>query len=376
MTFIDIASLSLKQKIGQLMFIGISGTELDANSAELIKDIAPGGVCLFARNIRSAEQVRKLTDDLRSAIEIMPFISLDQEGGLVDRLRRVVTPMPAAAEFTHRSDVEKFGTTVALVIKQLGFNMNFAPVVDINTPERAKFMNGLQSRAFGENTEQTIEMAAAFLKGLNENGIIGCLKHFPGLGASQVDSHNELPQINITKNELEATDLEPYKQLLSAGAGNPVMVAHAAYPNIDLQETDRNGRLLPSSLSGHFVDGLLRNDLNFTGLVITDDLEMGAIINNYGIGEACKMALKAGVDMLAICAGENSIREGFDAIHNAVEIGEISEERVDESLKRIFQSKMNISVLPELSIDRLNILSVGIEELKTHLKNLEGNTFA
>lgn len=368
----DFDALTLEEKIGQLLFIGIPGPDFDDKTKALVEEIMPGGICLFARNIKSAEQTRKLLDDINAACKIPPFLSLDQEGGLVDRLRRVVTPMPAANEFKYKEDAANFGAIAAETIKQLGFNMNFAPVVDVNNAEREQFSNGLQSRVFGRSVEDVIELAGAFLDELNKAGIIGCLKHFPGLGAAEVDSHNELPRINISKDELESIDLEPYRRLLKPDGPNVVMIAHAAYPNIDLQETGQNGGLMPSSLSYNIVTGLLRETIGFEGVAVTDDLEMGAIVNNYGIGEASKMAVKAGVDMPAICAGEHSIREAHTALAEAVTGGEISEERIYESHKRISRSKIGLNVLPELNIERLNELSANIEKLKTHINQTGG----
>lgn len=361
-----IRSLSLEQKIGQLFFIGLPGVELDGEAKKLLTEVSAGGVCLFTRNIREAQTTRKLLDDLRDFLPIEPILSLDQEGGLVDRLRRIITPMPSANSFKTVKNVQILAEITAEVIRILGFNTNFAPVVDIPTEESLNTQNGLQSRFLGETSEDVILLSQTYLKTLQDNKILGCPKHFPGLGASEVDSHEELPVVKSNHQALLKNDLLPYQKLLSET--HSVMIAHAAYPNLDLQERDVNGKLLPSSLSFNIVTKLLRQEIGFEGLIVTDDLEMGAILKNYGIGQACKMAFRAGVDMFLICANPEAVREGFRAISEAVAKGEISEEKLDESLQRIAEFK-NLMQSP-LTFDehRLAELSKEIEQLNEKLK--------
>jgi beta-N-acetylhexosaminidase len=367
--FEQILSLPIEKKIGQLFFIGIPGAELDKSSRELIEEISPGGVCLFARNIRDASQTRKLLDEIREILAFEPFLSLDQEGGLVDRLRRIVEPMPAANSFTNAEDVKSLAGITAEIIRILGFNMNFAPVVDVIDEARAKSNNGLYSRAFGNSKEEVVEFASGYLETLEKNGCLGCLKHFPGLGASLVDSHEELPQVNLSQNELFETDLFPYREIFKTLKPTAVMIAHASFPKSDLQEIDSDGKLLPSSLSYSFTTKLLREELGFEGISITDDMEMGAILKNYGIGEACRMAIRAGEDMLAICADSNNIREGFYSVLDAVKSGEISENRINESLKRIKEAKNLINLPLPFDESRLQELSNKIAELKANINS-------
>ena len=366
MPAIDVSSLSLEQKIGQLFFIGIPGSEFDEATRQLIEIIQPGGVCLFARNMKELSQTRDLLDALHSAIATPPFLSLDQEGGRVDRLRRVLRPMPAASQLRNAEDASELGSIIGESLSLLGFNMDFAPVVDVIDEERSQLVNGLQSRGLGKSQKAVVEMAAAFLRSLGRHGILGCLKHFPGLGAAQVDSHEELPVVPMTDDELNEIDLYPYRELLAANRNVSVMVAHAAYPNTRLQELDDNGKLLPSSLSGRVVKTLLRDELNFKGVAITDDMEMGAIVRNYGIGEACKMAINAGQDMLAICASVDAIQEGYESVSKGVKDGSISEDRLDESVIRILTLKSSIPDRLEFDVDRL-------EQLKQQIINLNNN---
>lgn len=353
----QLRALPLKERIGQLFFIGISGPDVDDSTRELLSVIAPGGVCLFARNIREAEQTRKLLDDIRDASKVTPFLSIDQEGGLVDRLRRIMTPMPAAKKMRNAADAVRLAEIIAETLRILGFNMDFAPVVDVIDDERAKHTNGLFSREFGRSKEDVVAMAGAFLGTMQDNGIIGCLKHFPGLGAAKVDSHEELPQVEVSESELNDIDLYPYRELFAGGGAKAVMAAHTAFPRTELQEIEQNGKLLPSSLSSNFITALLRGTLSFNGLAITDDLEMGAIVKNFGIRDACKMAIGAGIDMLAICADPVAVQEGHQAVLDAVTSGKISEDRIDESLVRIAALKGSLADPLEFNADRISKLS-------------------
>jgi beta-N-acetylhexosaminidase len=364
-----ILSLPLEQKIGQLFFIGLAGTQVDEASRAILEEINPGGICLFARNVREAAQTRRLLDDIREISAVEPFISLDQEGGLVDRLRRVVEPMPAANLLKTPEQAAALAQITAETIRMLGFNMNFAPVVDLMDDERAHSLTGLFSRTFGKTREEVFEFARKYLESLQAAGIIGSIKHFPGLGASRIDSHEELPHVSLKSEEFEAQDLYPYREFFKTKTVHAVMVAHAAFPFLDLQETDQDGKLLPSSLSFNFITKLLREHLGFQGLALTDDLEMGAILRNYGIGEACKMAIKAGQDQLLICNDAGAIRDGFTAVLEAVKSGEINESRIDDSMLRIAAVKSLIE--PPLVFDQncLNELSNEISDLKAQILN-------
>ncbi len=355
--FEKLQALPIEQKVGQLFFIGIPDVEIDADTKDFLRDISPGGVCLFSRNIHEAAQTRRLLEEIREISVVEPLLSLDQEGGLVDRLRRIITPMPAPNTLKSPDDAKNLAAITAKTVRILGFNMNFAPVVDVITESREKTYNGLYSRAFGKTKGEVVEYAEKYLEGLQTNGCLGCLKHFPGIGASAVDSHEELPVVYLTREELSEIDLLPYRRLLQTEQVHAIMIAHASYPRLDLQETDENGKLLPSSLSFNIVTKLLREELGFQGLTITDDLEMGAIVKNYGIGEACLMAISAGVDMLAICACPDSIREGFNAVLKASEAGKISESKIDESLERIAHLKSLIQSPLSFDEEHLNTLS-------------------
>ena len=360
-----VQQLSMEEKVGRLFFIGIPGPEMDPQTVDLLRFVRPGGVCLFARNIKGPEQTRELLDSIRELLGYEPFLSLDQEGGTVDRLRRIVEPMPAPGSIRTAEDATELARIIARTVRTLGFNTDFAPVVDIATEDRSGFSNGLRSRTFGHSVDESVLFAAAFLKELQAGGCLGCIKHFPGLGAAEVDSHEELPLVNINEEVFEDVDLYPYKVLFAKEAVHVVMVAHAAYPNC--LGTRPSGRLLPSSLSRSVVNGLLRDKMGFDGIAITDDLEMGAILKGFGIEEACRLALSAGEDMLAICAGDTSIRNGYAAVLEAVNSGELTEDRVDTSVSRIERLRSTIPPAPQMDTTLIAGSSNEIKALKTRL---------
>lgn len=359
--------MDTKSKVGQLFFIGIAGPEIDRSTEKLLADITPGGICLFSRNIRESRQTRALNDRINEILPVPPLISIDQEGGLVDRLRRVLTPMPSAEKLTTADDASRMASIIAEALRLLGFNMNFAPVLDIIDAKRLRFVNGLQSRSFGVTADDVLDRAGAFLTSLQEGGCIGCIKHFPGLGAAEVDSHEKLPEVKLTFEELSEFDLLPFSRLIKGGTARAVMVAHADYSRAGFSKKDPRGRVTPSSLNHAVVSSLLREELGFDGVVITDDLEMGAIVREYGIGEACRMAIAAGVDMFAICANEEAIYEGFRAVYDDVKSGKIPRRRIDESFTRIMNLKASISLPLEFDQYRLDRLSAEIMEIKQRL---------
>lgn len=346
---------------GKHFLIGLPGAELDPTARELLDVVRPGGVILFARNIKSCEQTRRLLDEIVATLGYRPLIAVDQEGGLVDRLRRVLAPLPAAARMNSPDDARRLGRLAGEPLSILGFNIDLAPVVDVMDASRSDRSNGLYSRSFGQSKEQVAEFAKAFISGLAEFGVLGCLKHFPGLSAARVDSHEELPEVDIVREELDEIDLFPYRSLLDAERC-AVMIGHAVYPNTHLQAVHSNGKLLPSSLDADIVNGLLRRDLGFEGLVITDDLEMGAIVNTYGIGEACVKALNAGNDLLAICAKPESIFSGFNAVKAAFDRGEIAGEVMAASSTRIDEFAQKIVEPRQFDENRLSDIAREIEE--------------
>jgi len=363
-------NLTLKEKIGQLYFIGLPSDEYDDGAKRLIEEIEPGGICLFARNIKDARKTRTLLEALRAELPFEPFLSLDQEGGLVDRLRRIVTPMPSVQDIStdgKLQNAERLARITAEVVRILGFNMNFAPVVDVTDEARRDFIMNTQCRTFGCTLEEVTEFTTVYLDSLQKGGCLGCLKHFPGIGAVQFDPHHELPTVDLDREQLFDFDIKPYIEHFATNNVLAIMTGHITFPRFDLQERDSNGKLLPSSLSYNIVTKLLREELHFEGLALTDDLEMGAVVENYGIGEASKMAFLAGSDFILVCNDPEAIVESFNSVLDAAEKGEISEDRIDQSLERIFRVRELLSPPLEFNEEKLSSLSEEIDDFKKSL---------
>ncbi|HEX8457200.1 MAG TPA: glycoside hydrolase family 3 N-terminal domain-containing protein [Pyrinomonadaceae bacterium] len=361
---IDLSSLTLEQKIGQLLYIGLPGTELDREARALVSDIQPGGVIIFGRNVVAAEQLRALLDGVRELVSVPLLFGIDQEGGLVDRLRKICTPMPAARTIRQHGDLaaaRSLGRLTGEALRLLGFNMNFAPVLSIMTDDRDLLSNGLYSRSYGRSPGEVLGYTTVYLRGLQGEGCLGCAKHFPGIGAGEVDSHEEMPIINLSQDQLIAQDLAPYIELFQREDNmvHAVMVSHGGFPKVDLRSGTAGGRLIPASINPQIVTKLLRNELGYTGLVVTDDLEMGAIARHYEIEETVRLAIEAGEDMLLICARPDLIRRGFASLLEAAHEGALAEERIDASLRRIAHFKS--LARPPLEFDAARFAAISDE---------------
>lgn len=340
----SLLSLPLEQQIGQFFYVGLPGTELDEATRALIEHVQPGGVIIFGRNVSGPQQLRDLLDGVRSLLAIEPLVGIDQEGGLVDRLRRISTPMPSARTIRQHGDLagaRALGRITAEILRLLGFNMNFAPVMSIMTDERDLLSNGLYSRSYGRSPGEVLGYTTVYMRGLQGTGCIGCLKHFPGIGAGEVDSHEEMPVVNLSHDDLIAQDLAPYIELFQREDDRvrAVMVSHGGFPNINIRRGVAGGRLEPASLNFNITTTLLREELGYTHLVVTDDLEMGAISNHYQIEKAVERAFQAGQDMLLICSRPDIIRRGYDALLQAARKGDLSEERLHATIQRIADTK-------------------------------------
>ncbi|MBA2524186.1 MAG: glycoside hydrolase family 3 protein, partial [Pyrinomonadaceae bacterium] len=306
-------SIPLEQQVGQFFYIGLPGTEVDAETRALIEEVKPGGIIIFGRNVASPQQLRNLVDGVRELLPVEPLVGIDQEGGLVDRLRKIFTPMPAARTIRQHGDLaasRALGRITGEVLRMLGFNMNFAPVMSIMTDERDLLSNGLYSRSFGRSPGEVLGYTTVYLRGLQEAGILACLKHFPGIGAGEVDSHEQMPLVKLSHDDLIAQDLAPYIELFQRQDDRIrcVMVSHGGFPNIDIRKEFTGGLLEPASLSHNIVTRVLREELGYQHLVVTDDLEMGAISRHCDIDAAAIRAFLAGEDMMLICARPDVIR--------------------------------------------------------------------
>jgi len=371
--------LTLEQQIGQLFCIGLPGTEIDEATRKLIRDVSPGGVIIFGRNVASPEQLRQLTDEVRSLSPITPIIGIDQEGGLVDRLRRIFTPMPSARTIRQHGDLagaRSLGRITGEVLRMLGFNLNFAPVMSIMTDDRDLLSNGLYSRSFGRSPGEVLGYTMVYLRALQGTGLIGCLKHFPGIGSGEVDSHEEMPIVRLSHDDLIAQDLAPYIELFQRSDDRVrcVMVSHGGFPNIDIQHGIAGGRLEPASLSSGIVTSLLRDELGYKHVVLTDDLEMGAISKHYEIEEATRRAFYAGQDVLLICSRPDLIRRGYNSLLTAARSGEITPERLSQSLTRIAELKSLFQSPLSMNRDRYMQLAGDVTLLNSKLNYTYGGT--
>jgi beta-N-acetylhexosaminidase len=339
----------IKRKAGRLLFVGLPGTKLDKRLREMLREVQPGGVILFGRNVETAEQVALLNAQIRDALGGRVIIGVDQEGGLVDRFRDICEPMPSAksVRLAGRSELaRKFGELSARALRLLGFNMNFAPVLDLKGGNEE---NGLRGRTFGESPEEVARLAGAYLDGLQAHRVVGCGKHFPGLGGSQVDSHRRLPVVTHSWEEILQHDLVPFLDLMQHRRGEQlysVMVSHAAFPEVSefLQAWFRRTAELPSledfsqvpaTISNNVVMRMLRTAFKYDGLVITDDMEMGAVVQTLSVAEASLRAIEAGSDMILICEQEANFKAARDLICQAVTEGRIKVEVLDKANRRI-----------------------------------------
>ena len=373
----SLLSLPLEQQVGQFFYIGLPGATLDDETRALIEHVQPGGIIIFGRNVASPQQLRELLDGIRSMLPVQPLVGIDQEGGLVDRLRRISTPMPSARTIRQHGDLagaRALGRITAETLRILGFNMNFAPVMSIMTDERDLLSNGLYSRSFGRSPGEVLGYTMVYLRALQSMGCMGCLKHFPGIGAGEVDSHEEMPLVHLSHDDLMAQDLAPYIELFQREDDRvrAVMVSHGGFPNIDIRQGVAGGRVEPASLNHSIVTKLLREELGYSHLVLTDDLEMGAIAKHAPIQQAVRRAFDAGQDMLLICSRPELIKIGYDALLQEARSGEISGERIRASLKNIGEFKALVQ--PPLPFDskRFRALSDEVNMLNNKLNYTYG----
>jgi beta-N-acetylhexosaminidase len=365
-------SLPLEQQVGQFFFIGLPGTEIDQDARELIQEIQPGGIILFGRNVESPQQVRKLLDDARALVPTPVLCGVDQEGGLVDRLRDIFLPMPSARALRQHGDlagVRTLGRVTGELLRMLGFDINFAPVMSIITQERSQLTNGLYSRSFGSSPGEVLGYTTVYMRGLQASGCLGCLKHFPGIGAGGVDSHIEMPLVPLSRDDLLAQDLAPYIELFQRPDDRVrvVMISHGGFPNIDIKHGTTGGLIEPASISQRIVTHLLRQELGYKHLVVTDDLEMGAIAKQFQIEDASIRAFNAGEDMLLICATPETIRRGYHGLLKAVQDKKFTERRLQGSLRRIAATKALMRTPVELNMNNYNQLANEIRELNKRL---------
>lgn len=325
-----VESMSQTEKLGQMVMIGIQGTKVDDDSLYMLHQFHMGGVILFDRNMDSLEQVKQLTSDLQAqSNEKVPlFIGIDEEGGDVVRMAEKLTPPPSQKDIGATDDTEQARTwaiKTAKSLKDMGINVNFAPVADVGSNDK---------RSYSTDANTVIDFVRAATKGYQQENIIYSLKHFPGIGKGKVDSHVDSSSIDVAKEVLMAEDILPFKTIIDENDPNDyfILVSHLKYPALDEE--------YPASLSSKIMTDLLRNELGYKGIIITDDMEMGAVANHNDFRSIGVKAVKAGADIVLVCHEYEHQQEVYLGLLDAVNSGEISQERIDESVKRIIKVKL------------------------------------
>ncbi len=321
---------SISGKIGQLLIVGFDGTEITPRLRSLLTRLQPAGVILFARNITSGEQTHGLLQQCQSCVSTRLFTCVDMEGGSVDRFRNVTGPTPSAADvFTsgNRKLYRKHGKTIGESCRALGFNTDFAPVVDLAF---GVSQNVMSSRAVSADPKQTTLYAREFLAGLRSGGVLGAIKHFPGLGEANLDTHHELPTVAKPWKELWSEDIAPYRALKRVSPF--VLVGHANYPAVTYDSA-------PASLSKKWIADILRKEIGYRGLVVSDDLEMGGVLKAAPIDQAAVEFIRAGGDLCLICHVEENITRSYEALVKEVERDSRFARRAKESVARVLRFK-------------------------------------
>ncbi|WP_447970092.1 beta-N-acetylhexosaminidase [Nitrospira sp. M1] len=319
--------MTLREKVGQLFMIGFDGTEVSSALSAWIQAYQPGGIILFSRNLVDAHQIARMTNSLQKLVTSSPLLmAIDQEGGKVSRLPPGFTIFPPAATVAACGSSDfayQAAAVTAQELRAVGFNMNMAPVLDINTNPSNPIIG---DRAFSADPETVCTLGNATISGLHDHGVIACGKHFPGHGETTKDSHKELPVVTLAKERLEQIELHPFRSAIAHGL-QTLMSAHVHYPALD--------DTVPATLSHRVMTTLLRDELGFSGVILSDDLEMNAIAEHMTMGDAAVRSIQAGVDLILICHQQTRQAEAIEAVEGAVKTGAISTSRLDASLSRI-----------------------------------------
>lgn len=337
-----IDKMTLAEKVGQLLVIGVKGTSFSRKMDNLVRNYHVGGVIVMGQNITTTPQMLELINAIKEANESNKnplFLSVDEEGGRVSRLPAGIAKLPTSAQIGKLNDESlsyRAGAYLAEVLNEFGYNMNFAPVLDVNSNPKNPVIG---DRSFGSDSNQVAKIGIATMHGMMDNGIIPVVKHFPGHGDTIVDSHKALPKVETTMERLLSIELVPFQKAIDEGV-DAVMVAHILFPVLDPN--------YPSSLSKAVITELLRKEMQFEGVIITDDLSMGAIANGYTIPEAAVQSFIAGSDLLLVVRDYDDQINTFNALLTAIEAGEITEERLNESVKRIMMLKEKYGLSDEV----------------------------
>lgn len=303
---------------------------MSARLSSLLTQMQPAGVILFARNIRTPQQTWQLLRDCQNCVETPLFTCVDLEGGTVDRFRDVLGPTPSAADVFasgNRKLFRKHGKVIGENCRTLGFNVDFAPVLDLAFEQSRSVMG---SRAVSTDPRHAVTYAKEFLAGLASANVLGCGKHFPGLGEGNLDSHHSLPVIDKSLKRMWSEDLAPYRALRRHLL--LVMVAHAAYPAVTQDK-------IPASISKRWIDGILRKRIGYKNLIVSDDLEMGGVLAAASVGQAAVGHIRAGGDLCLVCHREEYVQQAYDELVRTSELDKSFARRVSESVRRVLAFK-------------------------------------
>jgi len=359
-----IAGMTLEEKVGQLVIAGIDGYSPDENTRQLIEKYSVGGFILFKKNIQSSQQLSALLNSLKEANagqeKIPLFLSVDEEGGRVSRLPQEFMKFPSNKIIGNKKDKAicyRIGSILGEELGAFGFNMDFAPVLDINSNPKNPVIG---DRSFGTAPDLVSGLGLETMRGIQSENVISVVKHFPGHGDTSVDSHVGLPKVNHTLERLQSFELLPFKNAIDNGA-DAVMVAHILLPKLDAGN--------PASFSKAVITDLLRNTMNFQGVVITDDFTMGAVTENFDMGESAVKSIQAGGDIVLVCHGFENQERVLKALLEAARDGRISDGRLDESVYRVLELKEKYALtdLPSGPVEPERI-NREIKELQALLK--------
>jgi beta-N-acetylhexosaminidase len=343
--------MSLDEKLGQMVLVGLDGYEMDESARQMIEEQHVGGFILFKSNIKSPGQLLSLLNQLKrtnSFQDIPLFLAVDEEGGEVSRMPEELRKIPSSGSIGQKNRPElsyAVGSIIAEEIKAFGFNVDFAPVLDINSNPQNPIIG---SRAFGSDADTVRKHGIQAMKGIGSQNVIPVVKHFPGHGDTSVDSHIGLPVVKHSLERLESFEFVPFAEAIRSGA-DAVMVGHILLEQVDAR--------YPASLSEPVIQGLLRKKLGFDGVVITDDMTMGAVTEGYPMGEAAILSVQAGSDIVLVCHTPERRKEVMEALGEASRNNILSKERIDESVYRILKLKQKYG-LSDQSIKTVDVKKI------------------
>lgn len=352
-----VSGMTLNEKIGQMILAGITGTTMDTNTRNLITQYNVGGIIFYKNNLVNPWQAVQLVNQIKAvnATNLPLLLSVDEEGGRITRLPGGLVNLPSNQQIgvvNNQKFSYKVGAILGEELKSFGLNMDFAPVLDINSNPNNPVIG---DRSFGDNAKLVSRLGIQTMKGIQSQNIIATIKHFPGHGDTSVDSHLELPIVNKSLKELKELELIPFERTIKKGA-DVVMVAHILLPQLDPQN--------PASMSKTVMSDILRNQLDFEGVIITDDMTMRAITDHFDIGRAAVESVKSGSDIILVGHHYKNVVETISSLKSAVQKGEISEQRINESVARI------IALKRKYGINNSKVGSVNIEDINQSITTL------